>query len=67
MTTDKIKNEIGEYLWDFWQNQHDIEQIEKAEKTLRSELDAQILTDNKYFCEYQLICNKLGIRNKFAS
>lgn len=66
MVTDKIKNEIGEYLWNFWQNQNDVEQIKKAEENLRTELDQQILTDYKYFCEYQLICNKLGIRNKFA-
>ncbi len=66
MTTDKLKNEIGECLWNFWNNQHDIEQIKKAEETLKKELDAKILTDYKYFCEYQLICIKLGIRNKFA-
>lgn len=66
MTTDEIRNRIGEYLWNFWQNQHDIEQIKKAEETLRGELDNKILTDYKYFCEYQLICNKLGIKNKFA-
>ena len=66
MTTDKIRNEIGERLWNFWQNQHDIKQIKKAEETLRGELDDKILTDYKYFGEYQLICNKLGINNKFA-
>ena len=66
MTTDKIRNEIGEILWNFWKNQHDIKQIKKAEETLRGELDNKILTDYKYFCEYQLICNKLGIKNKFA-
>ena len=66
MTTDKIRNEIGEILWNFWQNQHDIKQIKKAEETLRGELDNKILNDYKYFCEYQLICNKLGIKNKFA-
>ncbi len=66
MVTDKIKNEIGEYLWDFWQKQHDVVQIKKAEDTLRRELDSGILTDYKYFCEYQLLCNKLGIRNKFS-
>ena len=66
MTTDKIRNEIGEILWNFWKNQHDIKQIKKAEETLRGELDNKILTDYKYFCEYQLICNKLGINNKFA-
>ena len=52
MTTDKIRNEIGEILWNFWQNQHDIKQIKKAEETLRGELDNKILTDYKYFFEY---------------
>ena len=62
MTTDKIRNEIGEILWNFWQNQHDIKQIKKAEETLRGELDDKILTDDKYFYEYQLICNNLASR-----
>lgn len=39
ISADKIRYNIGEYLWNFWQNCHDIESIRKAEKTLRSEIE----------------------------
>lgn len=62
MTTDKIRNEIGEILWNFWQNQHDIKQIKKAEETLRGELDDKILTDEKYFANINLFVTNLASR-----
>lgn len=64
ISTDKIRYNIGEYLWNFWQNCHDIESIRKAEKTLRSEIEIGLRRRFKDFCEYQLLCNKLGIENR---
>ena len=65
ITTDKIRYNIGEYLWSYWQNNHDIESIRNAEKTLRSEIEIGLRRRFQDFCEYQLLCNKLGIENKF--
>ena len=39
ITTDKIRYNIGEYLWYYWQNNNDIESIRNAEKTLRNEIE----------------------------
>ena len=64
ITTDKIRYNIGEYLWNYWQSNHDIESIRNAEKTLRNEIEIGLRRRFKDFCEYQLLCNKLGIENK---
>lgn len=64
ITTDKIRYNIGEYLWNYWQNNNDIESIRNAEKTLRNEIEIGLRRRFKDFCEYQLLCNKLGIENK---
>ena len=64
ITTDKIRYNIGEYLWNYWQNNHDMESIRNAEKTLRSEIEIGLRRRFQDFCEYQLLCNKLGIENK---
>ena len=64
ITTDKIRYNIGEYLWDYWQSNHDIESIRNAEKTLRNEIEIGLRRRFQDFCEYQLLCNKLGIENK---
>ena len=64
ITEDKIKYNIGEYVWNYWQSNHDIESIKNAGKTLRSEIEIGLRRRFKDFCEYQLLCNKLGIENK---
>ena len=64
ITTDKIRYNIGVYLWNYWQNNNDIESIRNAEKTLRNEIEIGLRRRFKDFCEYQLLCNKLGIENK---
>ena len=64
INTDKIRYNIGEYLWNYWQSNHDIESIKNAEKTLRNEIEIGLRRRFKDFCEYQLLCNKLGIENK---
>ena len=64
ISTDKIRYNIGEYLWNYWQNNHDIESIRNAERTLRSEIEIGLRRQFNDFCEYQLLCNKLGIENK---
>ena len=61
MTTDKIKSAIGDHLWDFWQNQHNIEQIKRAEKLLRHEIEIGLRRRNQDFAEHELLCSKLGI------
>lgn len=63
ISTDKIRYNIGEYLWNYWQNNHDMESIRNAEKTLRSEIEIGLRRRFQDFCEYQLLCNKLGIEN----
>ena len=52
ISTDKIKYNIGEYLWNYWQNNHDIESIRNAEKTLRSEIEIGLRRQFNDFCEY---------------
>ena len=39
ISIDKIRYNIGEYLWNFWQNNNDVESIKNAEKILRSEIE----------------------------
>ena len=51
MTIDKIKIAIGDYLWNFWQNNHDIDAIKRAEKILKEEIENGL---RRRFC-------KLGI------
>ena len=62
MTTDKIKSAIGDYLWSFWQNQHNVEQIQRAEKLLRYEIEIGLRRRNQDFAEHELLCSKLGIQ-----
>ena len=64
ITTDKIRYNIGEYLWNYWQSNHDIESIRNAEKTLRSEIEIGLRRRCQDLCEDQRLCNKLGIENK---
>lgn len=61
MTIDKIKAAIGDYLWSFWQNQHDVEQIKRAEKLLREEIETGLRRRNQDFAEHELLCKKLDI------
>lgn len=61
MTIDKIKNAIGDYLWSFWQNNHDIEAIARAEKLLRHEIEIGLRRRYCDFAEHELLCKKLGI------
>lgn len=60
ITTDKIRYNIGVYLWNYWQNNNDIESIRNAEKTLRNEIEIGLRRRFKDFCEYQLLCNKFS-------
>ena len=60
MTIDKIKIAIGDYLWDFWQNNHDINAIKRAEKILKEEIENGLRRRFKDFAEYELLCCKLG-------
>ena len=60
ITTDKIRYNIGEYLWNYWQNNNNIESIRNAEKTLRNEIEIGLRRRFKDFCEYQLLCNKFS-------
>ena len=61
MTTEKIKSSIGDYLWNFWQNQHNVEQISRAEKLLRQEIENGLRRRQQDFAEHELLCKKLGI------
>lgn len=60
MTIDKIRIAIGEYLWNFWQNNHNIPAIEKAEKLLKKEIEIGLRRRHQDFAEYELLCIKLG-------
>lgn len=60
MTTDKIKAAIGDYLWEFWQNNHNVKAIERAEKLLKQEIESGLRRRNQDFAEYELLCMKLG-------
>ena len=60
ITTYKIRYNIGEYLWNYWQNNNDIESIRNAEKTLKREIEIGLRRRFKDFCEYQLLCNLSG-------
>ena len=51
ITTDKIRNNIGEYLWNYWQNNHDMESIRNAEKTLKREIEIGLRRRFQDFCE----------------
>lgn len=51
MTIDKIKFYMDKTAFDFWSNCKDIAVIEKAKKTLKSEIDSKLLTDIKYIAE----------------
>ena len=60
MTLDKIRIAIGDHLWNFWQNQHDIGAISRAEKDLKHEIEIGIRRRYQDFAEYELLCKKLG-------
>ena len=60
MTIYKIKNAIGKYLWDFWQNNHNVAAIERAEKILKQEIEIGLRRRYQDFAEYELLCCKLG-------
>lgn len=61
MTIDKIKIAIGDYLWSFWQNNHNIDAIKRAEKLLRHEIEIGLRRRYCDFAEHELLCKKLGI------
>ena len=61
MTIDKIRQAVGEHLWNFWQNQHDTEQIKRAEKLLREEIETGLRRRNQDFAEHELLCKRIGI------
>lgn len=61
MTIDKIKIAIGDYLWSFWQNNHDVAAITRAEKLLRREIEIGLRRRYCDFAEHELLCKKLGI------
>ena len=62
MTIDKIKIAIGDHLWSFWQNNHNIEAITRAEKLLRHEIEIGLRRRYCDFAEHELLCKKLGIK-----
>ena len=64
ITTDKIRYNIGEYLWNYWQNNNNIESIRNAEKSPRNESEIGKGRRFKDCCEYQLLGKELGIENK---
>lgn len=55
ITTDKIRYNIGEYLWNYWQNNNNIESIRNAEKTLRNEIEIGLRIRFKDFCPDELV------------
>lgn len=64
MTTDKIKMIIGEHIFNFWQNCHDINRLNAARKELFFELHNLPMTydiQDKYVAEYELLCKRCGI------
>lgn len=64
MTTDKIKMIIGEQIFDFWQNCHDISHLNRARKELFNELHVVPMTQDmqdKLVAEYELLCKRCGI------
>jgi len=61
MTTDKIRLAIGEHIWNFWLNQNNIDQIRRAEKLLRSEIESGLRRRPQDFAEHELLCKKLGV------
>ena len=61
MSIDKIKIAIGDYLWSFWQNNHDIKAITRAEKLLRHEIEIGLRRRYQDFEEHELLFKKLGI------
>lgn len=61
MTIDKIKALVGEHIYQHWQNETNVEQMKKAEKELRKELECGILpNDSKYYAELELLCKRIG-------
>lgn len=55
MTTDQIRNYIGEDLYNHWTKCASLLQINQAAKTLRTEIQAGILTGIKYHAELKLL------------
>lgn len=55
MTIDKIKFYMDITVFDFWCNCKNIAVIEKAKKTLKSEIESKMLTDIKYIAELNLL------------
>jgi hypothetical protein len=62
MTIDKIKFYMGDYLFNFWTSQTDVQQIEKARNLLKSEIDAGILKGIEFHAELKLL-NHLSAKN----
>lgn len=62
MTTDKIKILIGEHLYQHWLNETNVEQMKKAERGIRKDLECGILpNDSKYYAELELLCKRTGM------
>ena len=62
MTIDKIKILIGKHLYQHWLNETNVEQMKKAEKEIRKELECGILpNDSKYYAELELLSERIGM------
>lgn len=62
MRTEKIKEIIGDYLYNFWRNATH-EHLKLARELLKKELETCIFdpkTQEKHVAEYELICYYLG-------
>lgn len=63
MRTEKIKEIIGDYFYDFWRNAT-YEMLENGKKCLKQELETCELdpkTQYRHIAEYELICSYLGL------
>lgn len=63
MRTEKIREIIGDYLYNFWKNATR-EMLLNAKECLKQELENCIFDQNtqyKHIAEYELICYYLGI------
>lgn len=62
-------------IWDFWTNEirdlltgkQLVEKYNEARLQLKRELEMKILTEQKYFAEYELLCILSGIKEPIDS
>lgn len=60
MTIDKIRHYIGEDLYNHWTKCANLPQMNQAASTLRTEIQAGILTGIKYHAELKLLNLLIG-------